>query len=124
MNTRASEELYEWLGEQLDTIAEAQRAPVGVNSRRWRNSFLHGLTQRVGERLKEWRAEQEALTPKGMALVVRVDAENSDYLNSKYPNLRTTHTKISYNRQAHAAGRGAADAVTLNPSNRTMESVI
>jgi hypothetical protein len=120
-NARAAEELGMWIGEQLDTIAEAQVAPLGINTRRWRNSFLLGSVQRMGERLRAWKAEQESLMPKGMALVIRVEKENADFIQQTYGKLVKAKRRVNWNREAFARGRGAANGITINPFNRTVE---
>lgn len=119
-NVEFTRELFSWLRIQVEAISD--RAVAGysgpISSRKWANSFRHGMVDRIAARLRERRAEQEAMTT---AIVVRSDDENNDFIAHEFGRLRKGSARRDVTYGAYTAGRGAADGVSLSPASRQVE---
>jgi len=129
VNVRFTYELSMWLIRQVSNLASADWAArewtgetKGLREREWRQSFIYGVLNRLGERLKEQKADEEGLRSDVRALVVRYDDENRDFVSEHYPNL-TRGRSVPLHAEAYNSGVRAGDGVSINPASRQVKGV-
>ncbi len=93
----------------------------GVSRNEWRESFIQGVMNRIDERLRQQRADDDGVSENVRALVVTFDEENADYLTAHYPHLRSGRTYYVHTG-AYNAGVSAGDSVSTMPESRQVRS--
>lgn len=133
-NTDAAEYLYNQLGDRLGWIvyertgkytAEFKEkygySPVQAGGRHspkaWRTSWLVGAVQRIGETLRNQKANFANANDNNMAIVLKRDSQIDDYIAEKYPRLGThTRSEGSFNSNAYHTGYEEAADIAINPA--------
>ncbi|KKL58786.1 hypothetical protein LCGC14_2221880 [marine sediment metagenome] len=89
----------------------------GASRGEWRESFIVGVMNRVGERLRQQRADDDGISENVRALVVTFDEENDGFLRSHYPHLRDGRRYFVHSG-AYNAGVSAGGSVSIMPEKR------
>ena len=123
-NVKVVHQLSLWLIGQVSGLAstdwdarEFLGRTEGVSREHWRESFIRGVMQRIDERLRQQRADDDGISENVRALVVAFDAENTGFVDDHYPNLRPGRT-VYVHTAAYNAGVGAGDSVSTMPESR------
>jgi len=127
-NVKVVHQLSLWLIGQVSGLAstdwdarEFLGRTDGVSRSEWREGFISGVMQRIGERLRQQRADDDGVAENVRALVVTYDEENADYLGVAYPNLADGR-RYSVHGGAYNAGVSAGDSVSIMPERRQVRS--
>ncbi|KKM89742.1 hypothetical protein LCGC14_1245740 [marine sediment metagenome] len=127
-NVKVVHQMSLWLIGQLSGLAstdwdarEFLGRTEGVSRTEWRESFIVGVMNRLGERLRMQRAEDEGRAENVRTMVVTFDRENADFLNERYPNLRDGR-RYFVHTDAYRAGVSAGSSVSIMPEQRQVRS--
>ena len=123
-NVKVVHHLSLWLIGQISGLAstdwEAREflgRTEGVSKREWRDSFIQGVMQRIDERLRQQRADDDGISENVRALVVTFDEENTDYIMGHYPDLSNGKWTFVHTG-AYNAGVSAGNSVSVTPEKR------
>ncbi|KKM92588.1 hypothetical protein LCGC14_1216880 [marine sediment metagenome] len=123
-NVKVVHQLSLWLIGQISGLAstdwdarEFLGRTDGVSRNDWRDSFIRGVMQRLDERLRQQRADDDGVSENVRALVVTFDEENTDFITERYPSLRNGR-RVYVHSGAYNAGVGAGDSVSIMPEKR------
>ncbi len=123
-NVKVVHQLSLWLIGQVSGLAstdwdarEFLGRTEGVSRGEWREGFISGVMQRIDERLRQQRADDDGVSENVRALVVTYDEENADYLGVAYPNL-IDGRRYSVHPGAYNAGVGAGNSVSIMSEKR------
>jgi hypothetical protein len=119
-NVQASILMFNFIASQVVRLSrESHRErPRYIAAATWTKGFNEGLVHRVGERLRQLRAEQQAANVKVTALVVVSDKAVGEYIRTQYPRLHNIRGGGQPNFSAHQAGYAQGDRVNLTPSQQ------
>jgi len=130
-NIEAVKEMFEYIVEQLEAIAQAEFAKLWrweegrwvkdtpYHGKTWKLAFLAGAVDRMSQRLYEnWariKAEEEAKAPQQTQAIILVhETAIGEYIKKTRPKLGTFRPSYqSYGGQAYNAGHAAADGVII-----------
>ena len=85
----------------------------------WKTAFFRGALWRIANRLQEQRQTQQTQSAPVMALVLRTDQENAEYIQRRYGELRKGRARrAGYYATAWQRGQVRADDVSLTPHKR------
>ncbi len=123
-NVKVVHQLSLWLIGQVSGLAstdwdtrEFLGRTEGCSRNKWRDSFSRGVMNRLDERLRQQRADDDGISENVRALVVTFDEENMDYVMDHYPKLGTGRTVIVHTA-AYNAGVSAGNTVSIMQERR------
>ena len=127
-NVKVVHQLSLWLIGQISGLAstdwdarEFLGRTNGVSRDQWRESFIIGVMNRIGERLRQQRADDDGISENVRALVVTFDEENTDFVMAHYPRLRDGR-RYYVQPEAYNAGVSAGSSVSIMPEQRQVRS--
>lgn len=110
-NIMATMEMGNWITEKLDQLADLSvynDRPSYIHGNRWRMSYLGGATATIYRRLREMKSKDNENT-ETRALVVLLDKEADDYMQSAHGKMRQTKVARA-SVLGEAWTKGATDA--------------
>ena len=123
-NVKVVHQLSLWLIGQVSGLAstdwdarEFLGRTEGVSRSEWREGFIRGVLNRLDERLRQQRADDDGVSENVRALVVTFDEENNAFVDDHHPNLRSGRV-VYVNPGAYNAGVGAGDSVSIMAEQR------
>jgi len=121
-NVEAASMMFRWLIENIKRLSTEERKRYELyqgptHAPRWAHNFGMGAVARLAQRLKELRNEETKAT---MALVVRREEENNEYVANVFGKLKTPakhETKYdTESMEARLAGVNSAERIPLRPA--------
>lgn len=123
-NVKVVHQMSLWLIGQVSGLAstdwgvrEFLGRTEGVSRSEWVESFICGVLNRLDEKLRQQRADDDGISENVRALVVTFDEENDGFMTEHYPNLRDRR-RYTVHSGAYRAGVSAGDSVSIMPERR------